>query len=115
MQELKYMILCVLLVHMRNNIHNMLIKVAAIEFYNRSINFTRCNHLFVDCWLKVFDHSYLSLSNMYIENIQYLFKKKPVQIPKPLSLKEKCQSILHSIGDDWYMKKMNENITPLNK
>ena len=42
---------------------------------------------------------------MHIKAIQYLFKKIPVQLSKPLSHKEKYQSLLHAIGDDWYMEK----------
>ena len=60
---------------------------------------------FIDFWLKWFYHNYLSQSNMYIESMQYLFNKIPVQIPKPLSHKGKCKSYLHGIGGDWYMKK----------
>ena len=42
---------------------------------------------FIDCWLKGFDQNYQDRSNMYIEAMQDLFKKIPVQLPKPLSLK----------------------------
>ena len=47
--------------------------------------------------------------------MQDLFKKIPVQIPKPLSLKGKRQSLLNAIRGDWCMKKMNEKLPPLNK
>ena len=70
---------------------------------------------FIDCWIKLFDHNYLARSNMYIETILYLFKKIPVQLPKPLSHKGKRQLFLHAIGGDWYMKIMNEKIPPLRK
>ena len=43
---------------------------------------------------------------MYIETMKYLFKKKPVQLPKPQILKEKSPSLLHAIGGEWYMKKL---------
>ena len=47
--------------------------------------------------------------------MQDLFTKIPVQIPIPLSINEKLQSSLHPIGRDWYMKRMNEKLPPLNK
>ena len=42
---------------------------------------------------------------MYIETMIYVFKKIPVQLPKPLIIKGKCQFLLHDIGGDSYMKK----------
>ena len=47
--------------------------------------------------------------------MKYLFKKIPVQLPKPLSLKEKQQSLLHDTGGDWYMKNIKDKLPPLNK
>ena len=46
---------------------------------------------FIDFWLKCFDKNYQALSNMYIEAMRELFKKIPIQLPKPLSHKEKRQ------------------------
>ena len=43
------------------------------------------------------------------------FQKTPVEIPKPLSYREKYQSVLHTIGGGWYINKLNENLPPLNK
>ena len=47
---------------------------------------------FIDYWLKYFDKNYQTLSNIYIEAMQYLFDKISVQLPNPLSTKLKRQS-----------------------
>ena len=52
---------------------------------------------------------------MYFGTMKKLFQKIPVEIPKPPSLKEKRQSLLHAIGGGWYINKFNDNISPLNK
>ena len=44
-----------------------------------------------------------------------MFQKIPVELTKPLSHKERIQSVLHAIGGEWYMNKFNDNIPPLNK
>ena len=41
-----------------------------------------------------------------------MFNKTPVELPKPLTQRGKCQSLLHAIGGGWYMNKLNENILP---
>ena len=46
---------------------------------------------FIDCWIKLFDWNYISCSNIYIGTMKYLFKKTPVQLTRPLSIKEKYQ------------------------
>ena len=43
---------------------------------------------------------------MYSEAMPDLFKKIPVQLPKPLIHRGKHQLLLNSIGDNWYMKKI---------
>ena len=50
---------------------------------------------------------------MYCFAIKTLFRKIPVELPKPPSPKEKHQLLLHDIGDDWYMNKLNEKLPPL--
>ena len=52
---------------------------------------------------------------MYIETMKGLFEKIPAQLPKPQILREKRQSLLHDIGGEWYMKKINEKLSPLKK
>ena len=52
---------------------------------------------------------------MYSEAIQKFFEKIPVQLPKPLSHREKRQLLLNSIGNNCYMKKINEKLPPLKK
>ena len=47
--------------------------------------------------------------------MQYLFKKIPVQLPKPLSHNVISQLLLHSAGGYSYMKEMNENLPSLKK
>ena len=39
---------------------------------------------FIDFWLKGFYQNYQARSNIYSEDMQYLFKKTPVQHPKPI-------------------------------
>ena len=46
---------------------------------------------------------------MYIETMKNMLQKIPVGIPKSLSYKEKIQSLLHDVGGDWYMNKLNDN------
>ena len=68
---------------------------------------------FIDCWLKLFDYNDIERSNMYIEAIKGFFEKIPVELPKPQSLIEKLQSLLHAIGGEWYIKKKEqEYFTP---
>ena len=52
---------------------------------------------------------------MYNGTIKGLFEKIPVEISKPKSLKEKCQSLLHDIRGEWYTEKINEKLPPINK
>ena len=73
------------------------------------------NFDFIDCWLKWFDHNYITQSNKYIENMQDCLKIIPVQLPKPLSHRGKWQYLLYSIGGDCYKKKINEKLPPLKK
>ena len=40
--------------------------------------------------------------------------KIPVELSKPSSPKEKHQSLLHAVGGGWYMKKIIQNLPPLN-
>ena len=70
---------------------------------------------FIDCWLQGLEQNLLLRSNMYFETIKKLFQKIPVELLKPPSPKGKIQSLLHSIGGGWYMKKLNENLLPLKK
>ena len=44
-----------------------------------------------------------------------MFQKIPVELPKPLSHKEKLQSLLHAVGGGWQMSKLNEKLPPLKK
>ena len=39
----------------------------------------------------------------------------PGELPKTPIPKVKYQSLLHAIGDGWYMKKLSENIPPQNR
>ena len=52
---------------------------------------------------------------MYFGNMKQLFQKIPVELPKPPSPKRKHQSLLHDIGCDCYMNKLNEKIPFLRK
>ena len=44
-----------------------------------------------------------------------LFLKIPVELPKQPSTKVKNQSLLHAIGDGWYVNKLGQKLPPLNK
>ena len=69
---------------------------------------------FINFWLKYFDHTFLACSNMYIETMQYLFQKVPVQLSKPLILKENSNHyyiLLEVIGTE----KMNQKLPPPQK
>ena len=70
---------------------------------------------FIYFWIKCVGHNYLARSNMYIETMHDFFNKTPVQLTKPLRIKEKHKSLLHDIGGDWYTKKINEKFPPLKK
>ena len=52
---------------------------------------------------------------MNIEDMQDLFKKIPVQLPKPISHEEKIQSLLYGIGGDWCVKCFDKKLPPLKK
>ena len=52
---------------------------------------------------------------MYFETMEIMFQKIPVELPKPLNNKGKRQALLHAIGGDWHIKKLNENLPPLKK
>ena len=52
---------------------------------------------------------------MYFETMINMFQKIPVEITKPLSHKDKRQSLLYSIGGGWYMNKFNEKIKYIKK
>ena len=52
---------------------------------------------------------------MYFETMINMFQKIPFELPKPLSNKERRQSLLHAVGGDWWLKKINEKIPPLKK
>ena len=52
---------------------------------------------------------------MYNETMKVLFEKIPVGLLKPLILRGKLKSLLHDIVDEWYMKKINDKLPPLNK
>ena len=47
--------------------------------------------------------------------MQDLFKKIPVQLPKPISHKGKRQSLLNYIGCYWHMKDINQKLPALTK
>ena len=52
---------------------------------------------------------------MYTENMKVCFEKIPVQLPKQQIIRVKCLSLLHDIGGEWYMKKINQKLPPLKK
>ena len=44
-----------------------------------------------------------------------MFLKILVELPKPYIPKGKQKSLLHAIGCDWYMTKLNQKLPPLNE
>ena len=48
-------------------------------------------------------------------NLNKLFQKIPVELPKRPSPKEKIKSLLHAIGGGWYVKKLGQKLPPLKK
>ena len=52
---------------------------------------------------------------MYFQTMDSMFHKIPVKIPKPFILKKKRKHLLHAIGGECYMNKLNENLPPLKK
>ena len=48
-------------------------------------------------------------------NLNKLFQKIPVELPKRPSPKEKIKSLLHAIGGGWYVKKLGHKLPPLKK
>ena len=52
---------------------------------------------------------------MYIFDMNILFMKPPVELPKQPSTKNKHQSLLHDIGSGWYVNKLGQKIPPLKK
>ena len=52
---------------------------------------------------------------MYFETMKCMFHQIPVKLPKALSCGGKIQSLLHSIGGNWYMRKFNEKLPSLKK
>ena len=57
----------------------------------------------------------LERSNIYFETMTNMSQKISFELPKPLSHKEKRQSLLHTIRGGWYMNKFNKKLTPLKK
>ena len=70
---------------------------------------------FIGCCLKCLEHNSIELSNVYFQNIECMFQKITVELPKALIRKIKCQPLLHAIGGDWCMKKFNEKLPPIKK
>ena len=42
-----------------------------------------------------------------------MFQKIPVKLPKTLLIRERHKKILHAIGGECYMNKLNEKLPPL--
>ena len=52
---------------------------------------------------------------MYFQKMGCIIHKIPVELPKPLSLNKRRKGLLHAIGGEWWMNKMNENLPPPKK
>ena len=65
--------------------------------------------------MKGLEQNYLESSNMYFDTMKGMFQNIPVKLPKTLSLKEIHKTLLHAIGGEWYMEKMNEKLQPLKR
>ena len=60
---------------------------------------------FISCWLKSLEQNSIELCNMYVLNMEKLFQKIPVEIPKQPSPKKKLFFLLHAIGGGLYVNK----------
>ena len=108
---------------MKNRIHNLLIMSSAVGVVHYH-QIQQQNHLFhsvqpyislVDGCKKALEHIFIERCNIYVFNINKLFQKIPVEIPKQPSQKEKCKSLLHAIVGGWYVKKLGHKLPPLKK
>ena len=52
---------------------------------------------------------------MYVFNMNKLFQKIPVELPKQPIPKKKRGSLLHAIGGGWYVNNFGQKIPPLKK
>ena len=52
---------------------------------------------------------------MHVYNMKNLFQKIQVELPKQPSPKENRESLLHSIGGGWYVKKIGQKLPTLKK
>ena len=70
---------------------------------------------FIGCWLKASEHNFIEHSNMYVLNMEKLFHKTPVELPKQTSPNKKIESLLHAIVCGRYVNKLGQKLPPLNK
>ena len=70
---------------------------------------------FIGSWLESLEQNVLERCHMYAFNMEKLFQKTPVELPKQPSSKEKDKSLLHSIGGGWYVNKLGQKLPALNK
>ena len=70
---------------------------------------------FIGCWIKVLEHNLIERCRIYVFTMEKLFLKIPVEIPKKTFPKEKLQSLLHTIGGGWYVKKLGQELPPQKK
>ena len=70
---------------------------------------------FIGCWMKALEHYVLERCNVYVFNMNKLCPEILFELPKQSSPKEKRKSLLHAIGDDWYVYKLGQNLPPLKK
>ena len=89
MQELKDILSFVLLMHMKNSINNLVVMAAAVGVvHSHQIHKTEAFILlgttidFIGCWLKALEQNFIEHCHMYLFNMELLYQKIPVKLPK---------------------------------
>ena len=122
MQELTDIISCVILMHLKNSIHHLVMMEAVVGvFHYHQIQqqkhwfFLMQPYISLVVWLKSLEKNVLELCNMYFFNMNKKFHKIPVKLTKQHIPRGKCKSLLHAIVGGWYVNKLGQKLPPLNK
>ena len=80
-----------------------------------SLDYLGATIFFIDFWLKALEQNFMTRYSLYGFNMNKLFQKISVELPKQRGPKEKRRSLLHTIGGGWYVSKLGHKLTPLKK
>ena len=70
---------------------------------------------FIEIWLKLLDHNYEVICEMYNKAMKEMFIQIPTKMTKPLSPKQKSQKVMTEIGGEWYRKKNIKGLPPIRR